>query len=164
MAKSYRHHLYIPSRNQRLNPELYAQVNQVGFFTVCAYRQQSPLVNPSLNNAIIEMLCSERERLGCWVHVYSLMPDHFHLLLSPKEDGRSMLTFVNQFKGKSTRVSWSHGWQGKLWQPRSYDHLVRREESLIEIAEYILYNVVRAGLVEKPEDYPWCGYLDPLPW
>ena len=120
-------------------------------------------MNPSLNDAVIETLHSERERLGCWVHVYSLMPDHFHLLLSPKEDGRSMLTFVDQFKGKSTRVSWSHGWQGKLWQPHSYDHLVRREESLIEIAEYLLYNVVRAELVEKPEDYPWCGYLDSLP-
>jgi len=159
----YRRHSYTPPRNQRLDARLYAQAGSPCHFTICSYRKQKPFVNADLNDAIVQLLHTERERLGCYVHVYCLMPDHLHLLCSPKKDGNSMLTFIDQFKGKSTRESWSYGWRGKLWQPRSYDHLVRKEEDLLEIAKYILHNPVRKGLVEKPEDYKWCGLIDPLP-
>jgi hypothetical protein len=44
-----------------------------------------------------------------------------------------------------------------------YDHLIRKEEDLRQIAEYILNNPVRKGLVQRCEDYPYCGLIDPLP-
>jgi REP element-mobilizing transposase RayT len=150
-------------RPAALDEELYARTGKPCHFTICAYRKQKPFVIVDLNDAIVDLLHTERERLGCYVHVYCLMPDHLHLLCSPCEDGNSMLTFVDQFKGKSTRESWLHGCQGKLWQPRSYDHLVREEEDLLEITNYILHNPVRKGLAKKPEDYPWCGVIDSLP-
>ena len=91
------------------------------------------------------------------------MPDHLHFLPSPRADGISVLTFTNQYKGKATNRSWAVGWQGKLWQPRYYDHIVRQEESLRMIAEYILDNPVRQGLVARAEDWPWSGHMNPLP-
>jgi hypothetical protein len=44
---------------------------------------------------------------------------------------------------------------GSLWQDESFDHLLRSDESLRQKAEYICQNPVRAGLVEREEDYPW---------
>jgi len=154
---------YTPPRNQRLNSELYGQVGRICHFTICSYCRQMPFITADLNDAIIELLHTERERLGCFAHVYCLMPDHLHLLCSPRESGISMLTFINQFKGRTTRASWLHGWQGKLWQPRNYDHFVREREDLLEIAGYILQNPVRKKLAEKSADYPWCGIIDQLP-
>jgi putative transposase len=55
------------------------------------------------------------------------------------------------------------GRQGKLWQPRYFDHIVRAEEDLRAIAEYILNNPVRKGLVERAENWPWSGHMNPLP-
>jgi putative transposase len=161
--KSFRH-AYVPSKNQRLSAEQYAIAGNVGFFTIGAYENNVPFVVDDLDKAIIMTLLAERLRLGIELHVYCLMPDHLHVLIGPKETGCCMLTFVDQFKGKSTRVSWAHGWRGKLWQPRSYDHLVRRSEDLRAIAEYIINNPVRKGLVESSEAYQWSGLPDPLPW
>jgi len=91
------------------------------------------------------------------------MPDHLHFLVSPGEDGASVLSFTEQYKGKTTNESWRFDWQGKLWQPRYYDHIVRDDEDLVLIARYILDNPVRKGLVKHAEDWPWSGQMNPLP-
>jgi REP element-mobilizing transposase RayT len=50
---------------------------------------------------------------------------------------------------------------GQFWQHESYDHVVRNEEELNRIVEYVLNNPVKAGLVETHEDWKWnyCKYL-----
>ncbi|MBI3948485.1 MAG: transposase [Armatimonadetes bacterium] len=158
-----RDHPYVPARNRRLAAHFYGLAGQVSFITIRAYRHQSPFTVPALNRAIIDALAAERRRLGCAVHIYCLMPDHLQMLVSPREDGHSVLTFVDQFKGKTTNLSWSYGWRGKLWQPRSYDHIVRAEQDLADIAQYILSDPARTGLVEDAEEYPWRGAWDPFP-
>lgn len=154
---------YRPPRNQRLAPELYTCSNRVYFMTIRAYMNQSPFVRDDLNKLILDTLREEQERQNCTVFTYCLMPDHLHFLVSPRKDGISVLTFTNQYKGKATNRSWTVGWQGKLWQPRYYDHIVRTEESLYAIAEYILNNPIRQALVEHTEDWSWSGHMNPLP-
>ena len=154
---------YIPPKNPRLDRELYARAGQVGFFTLAGYGKTVPFTAPELNDAVVAVLLAERDRMRIDLYAYCLMPDHLHILVSPREDGSCMLTFVDRFKGKSTNVSWEHGWQGKLWQKRSYDHLVRNSEELRSIAQYVLDNPVRAGLAETYEDYLWMGVPDPMP-
>jgi len=154
---------YRPPRNQRLAPELYAQAGRVCFITVRAYMRQSPFGPDRLNQMIIDALAEEEERQNCAVFTYCLMPDHLHFLVSPRQDGVSVLTFTDRFKGRTTSASWQLGWRNKLWQPRYYDHIVRTEESLQAIAAYILNNPVRKNLVLQPELWPWSGQLNPLP-
>jgi len=154
---------YHPSKNQRLDPELYTDNSRVYFITVRTYRDQSPFVRADLNQCVLDVLREEQVRQNCAVSTYCLMPDHLHFLASPREDGISILTFTDQYKGKATNQSWTTGWQGKLWQPRYYDHIIRSDESLIAIAEYILDNPVRQRLVEHAEDWPWSGHMNPLP-
>jgi hypothetical protein len=45
----------------------------------------------------------------------------------------------------------------KLWQRSFYDHALRKEGSLTEVACYIWENPVRAAIVENPIEYPWSG-------
>ncbi|MDF1824052.1 MAG: transposase [Verrucomicrobiales bacterium] len=50
---------------------------------------------------------------------------------------------------------------GTLWEGRYKSVLVEGSETaLITVAAYIDLNPVRAGIVENPEDYRWCGYAE----
>jgi putative transposase len=153
---------YHPPRNRRLDPELYTRANRVCFITMQAYMHQSPFVRDDLNRLILDVLREEQERQNCVVFTYCLMPDHLHFLVSPRQDGVSILKFTDQYKGKTTNRNWTMGWWGKLWQPRYYDHIVRAEEDLRTIAEYILNNPVRKGFAERAADWPWGGSMAPL--
>ncbi len=154
---------YTPPLNQRLDPALYASANRVVFITICSYQKSTPFAHPERNQAIIDCLQLEQIRNHCRIFTYCLMPDHLHYLVSPEEDGNSVLKFTDQFKGKTTNLSWKYGWRGKLWQPRSYDHIVRTEEDLRAIAQYILNNPVRKELVSNADEWPWLGHFYPLP-
>jgi putative transposase len=86
------------------------------------------------------------------------MPDHLHLLLVGEE--YSPLTrFMKLFKQKSSFIfKKSHG--DPLWQKSYYDHVLRKEEALEEVALYIYNNPVRKGLVTDYKDYPFLGSLE----
>jgi len=131
--------------------------------TIRAYKNRSPFVTDALNNETLNVLRDEQERQNCTIFTYCLMPDHLHFLISPKIEGISVLKFTDQYKGKATNRSWTAGWRGGLWQPRYYDHIVRAEEDLYKIAQYILNNPVRKKLAGCPEDWPWSGHMNPLP-
>lgn len=46
----------------------------------------------------------------------------------------------------------------KIWHPSFYDFNIYSEEKLRQKLNYIHLNPVRAGLVNKPEDYPYSSY------
>ena len=152
-----------PGKPLRLDEKLYASAGRVYAMTIRAQAGRRPFVLDGLNQETIQLLAAMSENLRCSVFTYCLTPDHLHFLVSPKEHGISVLTFVDRFKGKTTNASWKHGRQGRLWQPRYHDHIVRSGEDLKALAEYMLDNPVRAGLADAPEGWPWSGQINPLP-
>lgn len=52
---------------------------------------------------------------------------------------------------------------GTLWEGRFKSPIVERtSEAILAISTYIDLNPIRAGIVERPEDYRWCGYAAAL--
>ena len=48
---------------------------------------------------------------------------------------------------------------GTLWEDRFWSNLLEDSGAVLtKVAYYIDCNAVRAGIVERPEDYKWCGY------
>ena len=47
------------------------------------------------------------------------------------------------------------GKRGPFWAPESFDHWCRTPEKEERVMRYIRNNPVKAGLVEKPELWPW---------
>ncbi len=69
--------------------------------------------------------------------------------------------FVKELKERFSRwFNKVHGHEGTLWMSRFKSVLVQDGEALRTIACYIDLNPVRAGLVEDPMDYRWCGYAE----
>src|SRR6266481_10212045 len=88
------------------------------------------------------------------LRAYCLMPDHLHVLLQGDSTASDLLSFVKTFKHKTTFHFRAK--TGKtLWQISFFDHILRTAEELSKTAEYILSNPVPAGLVKRPQDYPY---------
>jgi len=86
---------------------------------------------------------------------YCFMPNHVHLLVQGSE-GSSLAAFMKRFKQLSSyRYKQRNG--RVLWHRSYYDHVVRREEDLQVVAEYIWNNPVQAGLVQDYEAYQFSG-------
>ncbi len=93
------------------------------------------------------------------IHTACMMPDHFHLLLAPIGNGKSVGDIVRGIKLAITHnVKQEHNiWL--RWQASFYDHVLGRtgiiEDEFASIRFYIRNNPVRAGLVASVEDYPY---------
>ena len=87
------------------------------------------------------------------IYALCIMPDHVHFLLQ----GKGIVDFVRQFKGKLTPQARAVDPGRKLWQRSFFDHALRKEESLTDVAGYIWANPVRANIVDDPIDYAWSG-------
>jgi hypothetical protein len=51
----------------------------------------------------------------------------------------------------------------EAWQISYYDRILRKEESVEDVALYIWNNPVAAGMVENLHDYEWSGPRELLP-
>lgn len=69
--------------------------------------------------------------------------------------------YVKEVKERFTRwYNQKHQRVGTLWSGRFKSVLVENGEALRTMAAYIDLNPVRAGIVEDPKDYRWCGYAE----
>ena len=75
----------------------------------------------------------------------------------------SLKRFMKELKERFSRwFNKRHGRRGTLWQERYRSILVEDGEALRTISAYIDLNPVRAGLVDDPKDYRWCGYAEAM--
>jgi DNA polymerase len=93
----------------------------------------------------------ERYRLHAWV----IMPNHVHLLIEPIGDHSLSETLQAMKSVTGHEVNKLLQREGRLWQPESYDHLVRDQGDFDRCREYILQNPVKAKLVSSPERFAY---------
>lgn len=107
---------------------------------------------------LLEMLEEYARHFGVAVHAYVLMSNHFHLLATP-ESAKS-LPMMMQALGRRYVRHFNRVQQrtGTLWEGRYKSTLVQTDRYLLTCMSYIDLNPVRAGIVVRPQDYPWSGY------
>ncbi len=85
---------------------------------------------------------------------YVVMPDHLHWMFELLA-GDELSSVVRWVKGKSAhRINRRVHRAGRIWQPGYHDRALRHEEDLETIGNYVIYNPVRAGIVQTIHDYP----------
>ena len=88
------------------------------------------------------------------LHAFVIMPNHVHLLVTPKVMASRWLAPLKGFTAhRANELPGCHG--QAFWQDESYDHLVRSPAEFDRIREYIEQNPVKAGLVVEAQEYPW---------
>src|SRR5450759_895832 len=82
------------------------------------------------------------------------MSNHVHVLLNPHQALREVTRAVKSTSARQANLIL--GRSGfRFWQDECYDHWVRDAKEFDRIERYIEANPVRAGLVERIEDWPW---------
>jgi putative transposase len=98
-------------------------------------------------------------RYDCAIHAYALMSNHVHLLLTPADVNGLSLLMRNVGQQFAQYVNRVHGRTGSLWEGRYRSSIVDSESYFLTCQRYIELNPVRAGMVNRPEDYRWSTYL-----
>jgi putative transposase len=93
---------------------------------------------------------------------YCLMPNHYHLLVCLKSDDfgpKVMQPFTVSY---TKAVNKQNNRVGPLFQGPFHAKLIKKDPHLLQLSRYIHLNPVRAGLVDRPEDWVYSSYPDYL--
>ena len=104
-----------------------------------------------------KVLEEAEERCGMRILAYCLMPNHFHLVLYPKNDGDLGL-FMHRLSNAHTRKVHAYtntNGSGHLYQGRYKSFLIDKENYLLAVIKYVERNAVRAKLVRSCEGWKW---------
>ena len=110
---------------------------------------------PQVATLVVEAIHHRANALGHYeLHAYVVMPNHIHLLVTPAVPVSRLMQSLKRFTAReANRILRRTG--NPFWQDESYDRLVRDDAELQRIAQYIEWNPVTAGLVARPDDFPW---------
>ena len=93
---------------------------------------------------------------------YCLMPNHFHLVVSPTADGQ-MSKLMQWFTAThSRRWHLRNGTRGTgaVYQGRFKAFVVQEDDHFLTVCRYVERNPLRAKLVTRAEDWPWSSLAD----
>ena len=105
----------------------------------------------------IQLLDEISQKFNVLIHTYCLMNNHYHLLIETPDANldRAMHYFGRHL---SKQINKSLNADGALFKDRYKSLLVDSDRYLLQVSRYIHLNPVEAGLVLRPEDYPWSSY------
>src|SRR5688572_24903460 len=94
---------------------------------------------------------------------YCLMPNHFHLVLWPREDGDLSRWMQWLLTSHVRRYHRHYGTSGHVWQGRFKAFPIQKDEHLLLVLRYVERNPVRAKTlgVRRAERWPWSSLAAP---
>jgi putative transposase len=117
---------------------------------------------PEDYEAFLRLIPLANERLPLRVLGYCLMPNHFHLVLWPREDG-DLGRWMQWLMTSHVRRYHRHfGGSGHVWQGRFKAFPIQQDEHLLTVLRYVERNPLRAGLVERAEAWQWSSLRERL--
>ena len=107
--------------------------------------------------AFLIALTDLKQRKPFELYGYCLLTNHVHLLLRPV--GASISWIMQSLLVSHTqRYHQHHHSGGHVWQGRFKSPVIQNDDHLLTVLRYIEANPLRAGIVERAEDYPWSSY------
>jgi putative transposase len=128
------------------------------FLTICTAERAPLFVREDAVSLVLLELSRTCDVEHFAVIAYCFMPDHLHALVEGMRDDCDLRRLARVFKQRSS-FQWKRRMKGELWQRSYFEHVLRDDEDTFQVAQYILDNPVRAGLVKSPENYPFLGSL-----
>lgn len=136
----------------------------VYFFTLVTFGRAPILRDPMIASLFYQAMSHVRRYRPFVLDAHVVMPDHVHLLMTLPADDSDFTTRLMLIKTGFTRrhladKGGAHGYRRQqrreraVWQGRYWEHLISDDAEFDAIADYIHYNPVAHGLVQKPSDW-----------
>ena len=113
------------------------------------------LKDPRVASLVVDsLLFGDRSLRQYDLQAYVVMANHVHLLLSPRVELRKITQGIKGTTAqRANRLLDREGLP--FWQHESFDHWPRNDFERRRIIGYIESNPVKAGLVQRDQDWPW---------
>jgi len=105
----------------------------------------------------LQAFAEAHDRFPVDVFAFCLMPNHFHLVLRPNEDGQLSEFMRLGTVTHSVRWHWQHGSLGGgcVYQGRYRAFPIQTNSYFLNACSYVEANALRASLITRAEDWAW---------
>lgn len=97
------------------------------------------------------------EKFNVKILAYCIMPNHFHLVLYPENEG-DLSSFMGWFTNTHTRrwhTQKGTVGQGHLYQGRYKSFICQNDNHFLTLVKYVEQNPLKAKLAKRVEDWEW---------
>lgn len=132
------------------------RVDMVGFHHVSnqGMHKANVLATVIEKSVFLEMICKACHIYDAVLHAYSLMDNHYHLLIETKRENLS--SFMRQINGNyAIYFNRSRGRSGPLWRGRYKSWHIIHQEYLDYTIKYIEYDPIKSDVAFFVSDYPY---------
>ena len=115
-------------KNIRLAKQIYSNTNLIFSVTICTKDRKPIFSNQNWSENVLDTMKTVlfSENIECFA--YCLMPDHLHMLISPKNG--NLVDFIARWKSYTANRLRKAGLERGCWQRSFYDHALRREAAI----------------------------------
>jgi len=138
------------------------QETRTYFITVVTAQRRSLFQVTRTAELLLQTIHHYRAQGKFLLHAFVIMPDHFHVILTPASDV-SLEKAVQFIKGG---FSFRLKSKTDVWMRSFNESQISNEENFQSHVRYIEENPVRRGLVKEPRAYPFSSAshpCDPMP-
>lgn len=104
-----------------------------------------------------EILEEGKERFGMRILAYCIMPNHWHLVLYPKQDGdlQKFMSWITNTHTRRWHTAKNTIGEGHLYQGRYKSFLCQADAHFLTLVRYVERNAKKANLVTRAELWQW---------
>src|SRR5688572_3956295 len=112
--------------------------------------------------AFLVLLREAREKFGVELYAYTLMPNHFHLVVRTTglDQISAYMHFVEREHACDLRRCWKSKGHGHVFQRRYWSKVVVGDGYLMTLMRYVEANPYRAGLIDTSDLWEWSSLWD----
>jgi len=109
--------------------------------------------------AFEQTLAEVQGRVPMRILAWCLMPNHWHLVLWPREDGdlSSYMRLVTLTHTQRWHARRDTAGTGHLYQGRFKSFVVQDDAHFLTVCRYVEANALRGNLVQRAEQWRWCS-------
>ena len=107
--------------------------------------------------AFEKILFEAKERCPMRILSFCIMPNHWHFVLYPKkgEDLSNFMRWVTHTHTQRYHAHYNSIGCGHIYQGRFKSFPIEKDNHFLQVCRYVERNPLRAGLVQKAEDWRW---------
>ena len=131
---------------------------------------------PIFNNALARKILHDAwnnvtKRFPFITNAFCLLPDHIHTIITLPDSDANYSMRIREIKRIFSRfycaedpsqvprsASRNRKHEATIWQRRFWEHTLMDENDYYHHIDYIHYNPVKHGLVEKVSEWPWSSF------
>jgi len=107
----------------------------------------------------LQWLYEAKKRYGLVILNYAVTSNHIHLLVVGSKERDVIPNSIKLIAGRTGQeFNQRKNRKGAFWEDRYHATAIERGDHLFRCLVYIDLNMVRAGVVNHPSEWPFCGY------